>query len=68
MAGEPKRNLSFDATILDQLACPACLCALRLDADRLVCEGCGRGYPIVDGIPVLIAGRSDETRDKVSGA
>jgi uncharacterized protein YbaR (Trm112 family) len=36
------------------LACPACRGDLRIDGDRVVCESCGRGYPIVDGIPVLI--------------
>jgi hypothetical protein len=37
------------------LACPACQGDLRLEADRVVCERCGRAYPIVAGIPVLIA-------------
>jgi len=46
--------------IPDQLACPACLGDLRLDGERLVCAGCGRGYPIVDGIPVLIAERASQ--------
>jgi uncharacterized protein YbaR (Trm112 family) len=32
--------------------------ATCLDEARLVCAGCGRGYPIVDGIPVLIAERA----------
>jgi uncharacterized protein len=36
------------------LACPACQGVLRLESDKLVCAGCGRAYPIVDGIPVLI--------------
>jgi len=45
---------------MELLACPACLGALRLDEARLVCVGCGRAYPIVDGIPVLIAGREDK--------
>jgi uncharacterized protein YbaR (Trm112 family) len=58
MPANPNRNQSFDATILDQLACPACLGELRMDGDRLTCEGCGRAYPIVDGIPVLIAGKA----------
>ena len=49
---------SFDSSILDQLACPACMGDLRLDGERLVCAACGRGYPIVDGIPVLIAERA----------
>ena len=42
------------------LACPVCQSELRMDSDlrvggqRVVCVGCGRSYPIVDGIPVLI--------------
>jgi uncharacterized protein YbaR (Trm112 family) len=62
MQPEPNRNISFDASILDQLACPACLGSLRIDSDRLVCALCGRGYPIVDGIPVLIAEASEPKR------
>ena len=58
MPAKPLPNLSFDASILAQLACPACLGELRLDENRLVCEGCGRAYPIVEGIPVLIADRA----------
>jgi hypothetical protein len=58
MASNPEN--SFDASVMELLACPACLGALRLDEARLVCVGCGRAYPIVDGIPVLIAGREDK--------
>jgi uncharacterized protein YbaR (Trm112 family) len=43
------------ASIVDQLACPACHAALRMDATALLCTACGRIYPIIDGIPVLIA-------------
>ncbi|HEY3626044.1 MAG TPA: Trm112 family protein [Terracidiphilus sp.] len=43
------------ASVLDQLACPACLAGLQVDASGLLCTACGRHYPIVDGIPVLIA-------------
>jgi uncharacterized protein YbaR (Trm112 family) len=43
------------ASVLDQLACPTCFGDLHLDGPRLGCDGCGRIYPIVDGIPVLIA-------------
>jgi uncharacterized protein YbaR (Trm112 family) len=42
------------------LACPACRGELRLGGERVVCEQCGRGYPVVDGIPVLIANREDQ--------
>ncbi len=42
-----------------ELACPACLGALQLAAGKMVCAGCGRAYPVVDGIPVLIVERAD---------
>jgi len=53
-----RKPAPFDPKIADQLACPACLGALRLEDARLVCADCGRAYPIVDGIPVLIADRA----------
>jgi uncharacterized protein YbaR (Trm112 family) len=43
-----------DARTMSLLACPACYGELRAEAERLVCAKCGRGYPVVDGIPVLI--------------
>jgi uncharacterized protein YbaR (Trm112 family) len=52
----------LNETVLSLLACPACLGAFRVDEGRLVCAGCGRSYPIVDGIPVLIAGREEKQR------
>jgi len=42
---------------LDRLACPVCRAALRADADAIVCTECSRRYPVIDGIPVLIADR-----------
>jgi len=58
MPGDSSKNFRFDPTVLDQLACPACLGHLVLDSDRLACLGCGCGYAIVAGIPVLIAERA----------
>jgi hypothetical protein len=58
MPADANPNPSFDASILDQLACPACLSDLRLADNRLLCVACGRSYPIVNGIPVLIADRA----------
>ena len=40
------------------LVCPVCHQSLQLQADVIQCQGCGRRYPIVDGIPVLLAGRA----------
>jgi uncharacterized protein YbaR (Trm112 family) len=58
MPADSNDSVSFDSAVLGQLACPVCLDALRLDEARLICAGCGRDYPIMDGIPVLIAERA----------
>jgi uncharacterized protein len=57
------KPFQFDATVLDQLACPVCMGDLRLDGDSVACGNCGRAYPIVDGIPVLIAERATESQN-----
>jgi uncharacterized protein YbaR (Trm112 family) len=44
----------------DDLACPVCFGQLRFEETTVVCTGCGRTYPIVDGIPVLIPQRAIE--------
>jgi uncharacterized protein YbaR (Trm112 family) len=46
------------------LACPVCRQSLAAEGhavvERIRCMGCGRRYPIVDGIPVLIGSRTVE--------
>ena len=49
----------FDEAVAGMLACPACHGDLRVQSEKLVCGGCGRRYPIVDGIPVLIPERAE---------
>jgi len=68
MPADPATNPAFDASILSQLACPVCLGALSHDESRLLCVTCGRAYPIVDGIPVLIADRAVAGQVVVPGA
>ncbi len=41
--------------ILDLIVCPACRGQLALESTEVRCTACGRRYPIVDQIPVLIA-------------
>lgn len=62
MAENEKNSLRFDPSVLDRLACPACLGGLSVFGERLVCAGCGRAYPIVAGIPVLIAERAETSK------
>ncbi|MFZ0745818.1 MAG: Trm112 family protein [Terracidiphilus sp.] len=64
MSSEPRNPSTFNKAAfdrwIDQLACPVCLGALRLEETRVVCIGCGRAYPVEDGIPVLIVERAVE--------
>lgn len=43
-----------DEQLLSILACPACHEDVEPRGDMLVCTGCGRGYPVRDGIPVML--------------
>jgi uncharacterized protein YbaR (Trm112 family) len=42
----------------DQFACPSCGSSLHFNDTHFICSGCARGYPIAEGIPVLIKDRA----------
>lgn len=46
----------IDKELLDILACPVCKGDISYDepSQRLICAGCGRRYPVRDGIPVML--------------
>ncbi|HEY7066752.1 MAG TPA: Trm112 family protein [Chloroflexota bacterium] len=44
----------LDEEFLSLLACPVCKTSVRREGDRLVCDTCGRRYPIREGIPVML--------------
>ncbi len=62
MVDKPARPVTFDPATLGRLACPACYGDLRLKDSRLLCTACGRAYPIIDGVPVLIIERAERPR------
>ena len=37
------------------LVCPGCRATVRPDGESLVCAGCGTAYPVVRGVPVMMA-------------
>ena len=43
---------------LRRLVCPICRQPLQLQIDAVRCTSCHRQFPIVDGIPVLLAERA----------
>jgi uncharacterized protein YbaR (Trm112 family) len=61
MTDESKNaNLGNLKQWVEDLACPVCSSGLRFEPTAVVCSGCGRTYPVADGIPVLIAQRASE--------
>ncbi len=55
----------LDQELLDILRCPACVREKDglLDFHRqawLVCKDCGRKYPVVDDIPVMLISEGDK--------
>jgi uncharacterized protein YbaR (Trm112 family) len=48
--------MSLDPRLLEILVCPACRAKVRPNetSSGLACEGCGRVYPVRDGIPVML--------------
>jgi uncharacterized protein YbaR (Trm112 family) len=43
---------------LERLVCPVCHAKLCAGDNSVLCTGCSRRYPLVDGIPVLLANRA----------
>jgi len=40
--------------LLKILACPVCKREVELKDEELVCVGCGKRYPVVEGIPNML--------------
>jgi uncharacterized protein YbaR (Trm112 family) len=50
----------IDKAALRMVACPVCHAALTAPhPEALLCTGCGRRYPIRDGLPVLLAAAAE---------
>lgn len=49
----------LDRELLSILACPVDRAPVREEGDRLVCESCGRRYPVRDGIPVMMVDEAE---------
>lgn len=50
----------IDKVLLDILACPFCKGDVRLAGEKIVCDSCGRKYPIIDGIPVMLVEEAEK--------
>ena len=50
----------IDEELLKILACPACKVSVRLEGQRLICDKCGRRYPVRDGIPIMLIDEAEK--------
>ena len=52
--------MPVDSRLMELIVCPACRSELReLPSDGgLACSGCGRVYPVREGIPILLIGEA----------
>jgi len=57
-----KKEETIPQELLDILVCPVDKAKVHLKNDRLVCEQCGRAYPVRDGIPIMLADEAEMTR------
>ncbi len=48
------------ADLVAVLRCLACAGPLRTGGAGLVCPGCGRAYPVVEGVPVMMEGAAED--------
>ena len=48
----------IDRELIDILACPDCKKDVELKENKIICKGCGREYPIKDGIPIMLIDQS----------
>ncbi len=56
----------IDEKLLEVLACPDCKAPVELRDDKIVCTGCGKRYPIRDGIPIMLIEEAEEPQESAS--
>jgi hypothetical protein len=59
-ATETRRTFEWSGVVPEGVVCPACCGELRTGSETLACVACGRSYPVIDGIPVLIVERAEQ--------
>jgi uncharacterized protein YbaR (Trm112 family) len=60
--------MSIDPRLLEMLACPACRGEIEPEPDAagLACRGCGRVYPVRDGIPVMLVDEASPPKREIT--
>jgi len=53
----------IDKDLLEILACPECKKSVSLEEEKIICSGCGRRYPIRDGIPIMLVEEAENPKN-----
>ena len=56
----------IDEKLLEVLACPDCKAPVKLEGEKIVCTGCGKRYPIRDGIPIMLIEEAEQSQENAS--
>lgn len=48
------QEINSGETVFDLIRCPSCRSKLINSQPWLLCRGCGKKYPVIDGIPIMI--------------
>lgn len=51
----------IDKELLSILACPACRGDVQEKSGKVVCLGCGRQYPVRNGIPIMLVDEAQKS-------
>ena len=64
------KKAMVDEKLLEILACPACKGGIEYDKEneKLICQKCGRRYPVRDGIPVMLIDEAELPEEKTRKA
>jgi len=49
----------IDKDLIEILACPACKSDVKEVDEKIVCDKCGKKYPIKDGIPIMLVDEAE---------
>ncbi|MFH1678679.1 MAG: Trm112 family protein [Candidatus Omnitrophota bacterium] len=55
----------IDQELLNILACPECKSDVDLKDNKIICKGCGRKYPVMDGIPIMLIEESEPPKEEI---
>jgi hypothetical protein len=54
----PQWSYTQTMQLPETIVCPVCFASLTSSANQVRCNGCGRVYPVIDGLPVLLPDRA----------